>query len=100
MAVHEPRQLLRSREYRSGSVVVFVTWDEGERGSSSACAANLTDPGCHVATLVISPSTPHGARSSALFNHYSLLLTTEQLLGLLPLGRAATARSMLHQFGL
>ena len=38
--------------------------------------------GCHVAALVISPSTPAGTRPGKLFNHYSLLATAEQLLGL------------------
>jgi hypothetical protein len=35
-----------------------------------------------------------------LFNHYSLLGTTEQLLGLAPLGEAAKAPSMLADFDL
>jgi hypothetical protein len=92
--------ILGSVEYRSGSVVVFVTWDEGEGGSSSACATNLADIGCHVATIVISPRTAAGTRSSTLFNHYSLLRSTEQLLGVPALGRAAGAPSMLRAFGL
>jgi hypothetical protein len=92
--------ILRSAEYRSGSVVVFVTWDEGEGGSSSACATNHLDVGCRVATLVISPSTAAGTRSSTLFNHYSLLRSTEQLLSLPPLGLAAGAIGMLRGFGL
>jgi phospholipase C len=92
--------LLRSRLYRGGSVAVFLTWDEGEGGSASECATNVTDPGCRVAAIVISPSTPRGTRSPAMFNHYSLLRTTEQLLGLPPLGRAAGAPSMLRSFAL
>jgi phosphatidylinositol-3-phosphatase len=39
--------------------------------------------------LVISPSTKAGTRSGALFNHYSMLATAEQLLGLPELGLAA-----------
>ena len=92
--------LLNSPEYQSGNTVLFITWDEGEGGKSNDCATNTSDIGCHVATLVISPSTAPGTQSATLFNHYSLLGTTEQLLGLPPLGQAATAPSMLADFNL
>jgi phosphatidylinositol-3-phosphatase len=95
--------ILSSAAYRTGRTAVFVTWDEGEGGSSSACTTNTTDPGCHVATIVVSPSTPRGTRSALLFNHYSLLKTTEQLLGLRPLlGHAGDrgTRGMGGAFGL
>lgn len=92
--------ILRSRYYRRGQLVVFITWDEGEGGSSNVCARNTTDVGCHIATLVISPSTRPGTRSPRLFNHYSLLGTTERLLRLGLLGRARGAASMLSAFNL
>jgi len=99
LANNLPR-IFSSAAYQSGHVVVFVTWDEGEGGSSNNCATNTGDVGCQVATLVASPSTPIGARSSVLFNHYSLLRTTEQLLGLGFLGNAASANSMGSAFNL
>ena len=92
--------ILNSPEYTSGSTAVFITWDEGEGGTSNKCATNTTDVGCHVATLVISPSTPAGTQSATLFNHYSLLGTAEQLLGLPKLAKAATAKSMATAFHL
>ena len=92
--------ILNSGEYRSGTVAVFVTWDEGEGGSANECATNTTDVGCHVATIVLSPSTPAGTQSSTLFNHYSLLGSTEQLLGVSPLDEAVGANSMLAAFDL
>lgn len=92
--------ILGSSEYVSGTVVVVITWDEGEGGTSNECATNTTDVGCHVPTIVISPSTTPGTQSSVLFNHYSLLGTTEKLLGLPPLGEAASANSMLSAFDL
>jgi hypothetical protein len=49
---------------------------------------------------VISPSTTPGTQSAMLFNHYSLLRTTEQLLGLPLLGQASGAGSMVSAFGL
>jgi hypothetical protein len=79
---------------------VFITWDEGEGGHSNHCATNTTDVGCHVATIVISPTTEQGTKSGTLFNHYSLLRTTEQLLGLPLLGLAQSANGMQSAFGL
>jgi phospholipase C len=96
---HLPR-ILNSTEYRFGSTVVFITWDEGEGGSSNRCATNTIDVSCHVATIVISPTTTPGTKSGTLFNHYSLLRTTEQLLGLPLLGLAQGANGMQSAFGL
>jgi hypothetical protein len=49
---------------------------------------------------VVSPSTRPGTRSAKLFNHYSLLGTTEQVLGLRRLGRAAVRPTMTRAFHL
>ena len=54
-----------------------------------------------IATLVIAPSTPVGTTSASRFDHYSLLRTTEEMLGLTTyLGEAANAVSMRSAFGL
>jgi hypothetical protein len=50
--------------------------------------------------VVVSPSTPTGRRSGELFTHYSLLRTTEDLLGLAPLGAAAKAADIAAASGL
>jgi phosphatidylinositol-3-phosphatase len=95
--------ILGSTEYRNGSTAVFITWDEGEDGGyagGESCATNTTDVSCHVATLVISPTTKAGTRSGALFNHYSLLATAEQLLSLPELGLAAAYPTMTQAFNL
>ena len=92
--------IFNSPQYKAGSVALFLTWDEGEGGTATDCATNTTDVGCHVATIVVSPSTVAGTQSGTLFNHYSLLGTTEQLLGVPPLGQAAGANSMLAAFNL
>jgi hypothetical protein len=49
---------------------------------------------------VVSPSTVPGTTSSTLFNHYSLLGTAEQLLGLPALGNAASFPTMTSAFNL
>jgi hypothetical protein len=73
--------IVSSRAYRAGHTVVFVLWDEGEGGGSDNCTTNTSDSGCHIPNIVVSPSTKPGTRSPALFSHYSLLKTTEELLG-------------------
>ena len=95
-------EIASSHVYRSGHTVIFITWDEGEGGVTNDCAYNTTDIGCHVATLVVSPSTRPGTVSSVLFNHYSLLKSTEELFHLPLLGHArdASVNSMLPAFGL
>jgi phospholipase C len=93
--------ILKSKQYRDRSTVVFITWDEGDSSfSAEDCTRNAADPSCHVATLVISPSTRAGTRSGTLFSHYSLLATAEKLLGLPLLGKAATATTMTAAFRL
>jgi hypothetical protein len=82
-------KILSTPEYRSGSTVVFITWDENDSG------------GQLVPAYVIAPSVVPGTRSDQLFTHYSLLRTVEQLLGLSPLlGQAALATSMQQAFNL
>jgi hypothetical protein len=86
---HEVPLILDSAIYRAGSTAVFITWDENDSGGTT------------VPTYVIAPSVPAGTRSGADFTHYSLLRTTEELLGLHPLlGGAATANSMTPAFNL
>ena len=75
-------RITASAAYRAADTAVFVTWDEGV-GSDQ-----------HIATVVIAPTVPAGLRVTTRFTHYSLLRTTEDLLGLPRLGSAATARSM------
>jgi hypothetical protein len=101
LSQHVPN-ILNSSVYKSGQVALFITWDEGEGGSANACATNTTDAGCHVATLVVSARTTPGTQSATLFNHYSLLGSTESLLGVSNLATrdpAGTA-DMLTPFGL
>jgi hypothetical protein len=96
-------RILQSPAYAAGDTALLLTWDEGASGGGNDCAGNTSLPGCHVPAVVISPTTPAGTRSSTLFNHYSLLKTTEQLLGLpANLGHAAdpATRSMRGAFNL
>ncbi len=94
--------ILNSKEYQSGSTAVFITWDEGSGGYSieDCDDTGATDNSCHVPTIVISPTTPVGATSGTFYDHYSLLATTEQLLGLAKLGSAASAATMTAAFHL
>jgi hypothetical protein len=83
-------RVLSSSSYRSGSTAIFITWDEDDGNAAQ-----------HIPTIVASAGTPRGTRSATPFNHYSLLRTTEEILGLRGrLGAAARAGSMRTAFGL
>jgi hypothetical protein len=79
------RRILNSPSYRSGTTAVFVIWDEA----------------AIIPNLVITPTTSPGTAPTTPFDHYSLLRTTEEMLGIRAhLGRAASARSMRPAFRL
>jgi phospholipase C len=100
LAAHLPA-ILGSSAYTSGATAIFITWDEGSGGSTAEhCYNNTSDQSCRVATVVISPSTPAGTRSGTFFNHYGLLATAEQLLGLPFIRQAASATPMTKAFRL
>ena len=83
-------KITASSSYQAGNTVLVITFDEGRRNIGQV-----------VATIVVSPYTPPGTQSATAFNHYSLLRTTEELLGISTyLGNAATATSMRSAFGL
>jgi hypothetical protein len=85
-------KIVATQAYTSGRTVVFLTWDEDDASASN-----------HIATIVVSASTRAGTRSATAFDHYSLLKTTEQLLGITTyLGRAGDAgtASMLSAFNI
>jgi hypothetical protein len=93
--------IVASAAYRSMTTALFVTWDEGEPSvGGEDCAAHLADPSCHVAAVVVAPSVRARTRSGAYFTHYSLLATSEQLLGFARLGAARSAASMVRAFNL
>jgi hypothetical protein len=75
--------LLGSAAFRRGDTAIFVTWDEDD-GSHS----NL------VPLLVIAPSVTPGSTIGQRLDHHALLRTTEQMLGLPPLGAAASAAAI------
>jgi hypothetical protein len=68
---------------------VFITFDESDGGASN-----------RVSTIAIAPSVRRGSHTAAPLSHYSLLRTTESMLGLRPLlgnaARAGSMRSRLH----
>jgi hypothetical protein len=81
-------KVFASRQYRAGRTAVFLTWDEDDSGHSN-----------HIATIVAAPSIRPGRTSGRAFNHYSMLRTTEEMLGLGHIGKAASASSMRKALG-
>jgi phosphatidylinositol-3-phosphatase len=83
-------KMIASPAYQNGSTAIFITYDTDDKSA-----------GNHIATIVISPYTHPGTLSMTRFNHYSLLRTQEQMLGLgTYLGAAKTALSMRSAFNL
>jgi hypothetical protein len=77
--------LLDSAAYRGGRTAIFIVWDEPTP----------------MPFIMIAPTVPRGTTVDAPIDHYSLLRTTQELLGLSPLlGRAATAPSFRDAFNL
>jgi len=75
-------RILESPAWKTGSPL-FITWDEGAQHSNN-----------RVATLVIAKNVQNGFRSVVPHNHYSLLRTIQELLGLPCLGQSCQANSL------
>jgi hypothetical protein len=74
-------QITQSGAWESGGVL-FITWDEDDGSASN-----------QVLTLVITPSLGQRA-SGKSYDHYSLLATIEDIMGVGRLGHAAQAQPM------
>jgi acid phosphatase len=99
-----------SAEYRSGTTVIFVTYDEGT-GADYTIGEDCTDktadlarsqPSCHVPFFVIYPGTAPGTHYRAFFDHYSLTRSIEDFFGLPYLAHAGDSQttSLAGHFGL
>src|SRR5262249_31016014 len=69
--------------------VLFITFDEGT--TKLGCCTYAA--GGQIVTLVISPLTRPGFKSSSAYDHFSLLRTIEEAWGLAPLAKAGCACS-------
>jgi len=76
--------ILGSAIYRQGRTAVFVAWDEDTP----------------MPFIAVSPSVRPGTVSSESYDHFSLLRTAEEMLGLPLLRRAAGAHDMRSAFGI
>jgi hypothetical protein len=95
-------RIVSGRAYQRGDIAIFITWDESgnDPPKGDDCSASA-DPECLVPLVVVTPSTVPGTRSAELFSHYSLLRTTEELLGIKQLlGNARNAASLRAAFHL
>ncbi len=68
---------------------LVLTWDEGS--SDASCCAKAA--GGHIVTIVAGPLVRSGAQLSAPIDHYGVLGSIEETLGLAPLGATADTRS-------
>lgn len=83
------RTIIRSRAYRAGHTAVFLTFDEGSNRNG------------RIPTIVVSPYTHAGKVSHRRYSHFSLLKTTEKVLGIRRcLRKACSARGLSKAFRL
>ena len=98
------KALTNTPAYKSGSTVVFVTWNQGAPAKPLriACTSRPAGGACQVPLIVVSPFVTPGVRTPARLTHYSLLGATERLLGAPGLGHAAgpSGLTLLRAFGL
>jgi hypothetical protein len=80
--------IIASPQFRAGGVL-FITFDEG-----SSSGGSQGDSGGHVATLVVAANITPGLRDRDYADHWSLLRTTEDLLGLPCLANACKRTPM------
>jgi len=76
--------ILASPDYLSGHLLVIVTADT----SQSPANGNL------LATILVNPDIASGTQAASRFDHYSLLRTVEDSLGLPHLGQAASPSTL------
>ena len=74
-------EITASKAWKDGGIL-FITWDEDDGSTNN-----------RVLTLVIAAGKSH-LTSSKQYNHYSLLATIEDLMGVGRLGAAAQAAPM------
>jgi hypothetical protein len=81
--------VLDSPQYRAGRTVVFITYDEDSGAEDN-----------HIPAVVMAPSVVPRTRDMTRYTLYSLLRTTEEILGVPALANAADAPSMRSAFHL
>jgi len=69
---------------------LVLTWDEGS--SDQGCCGEVAQGG-HIATIVAGPDVRRGAREGVVVDHYGVLGTIEEALGLPALAGAGNPRS-------
>lgn len=82
-------RLLKTPEYRASRTAVFITYDEDSGAENN-----------HIPMVVLAPSVAVGTKDGTSYTLYSMLRTTEEMLGLGLLENAATANSMRGGFHL
>ena len=87
-------KIMAGPDWKAGRLAVFIVWDEGY-GPTPPFGADctvLTLGGCRIPLVVLSPRT-HGVKDANLYTTYSVLRTTQEILGL-PLAAAGPDRAV------
>jgi phospholipase C len=92
-------KLVAMPSYKAGKTLIIITFDEGSNGGTAGVDCTSPNyynshPDCHIPTVAVSPYITPGTRDGSDQNLYSLLGTTQDILGLPRLGRAVGQPSM------
>jgi len=88
-------------DYQRGQTLIFVTFDEGQGGTTGENCADPgnTDPSCRVVTIAVAAGVQQ-TTDPTFYTHYSMLRSAEAALGITTyLGNAAAANDMRHGMG-
>jgi hypothetical protein len=82
-------EIFASSIWKSGTTAVVITWDEDGKADrvpgapQTCCVVDAHNPGGgHIPTIVVTNRGPRGVIDPTPYNHYSLLRTIEDALGL------------------
>jgi hypothetical protein len=99
-------EIMNTQTWKSGSTVIFLTWDEPTFASSTQCpgynpSAPYPSEPCQIPGIWIGPSIKQHYSSNMFTTHFSVLTTLEQVWGLAPLTKSdAQANPMTEFFNL
>jgi phosphatidylinositol-3-phosphatase len=69
--------------WQQGNNAIVITWDENDyTGLDCNTSVSVASNGCQVPTIVVANHGPRGVKYNVPANHYSLLLSVEDALGL------------------
>src|SRR6267143_801122 len=96
-------QSANTQAWKSGSTVLFLTWDEPTFASSTQCpgynpSVQFPSEPCQIPGIWIGPQVKPSYTSNTFYTHFSVLTTLEKLWGLAPLNKSDASATPMSEF--